>query len=442
MNNNVIINCQNCGHIVNVETAIRERVYTELTQEHAHKLEELNKLQQEFEEKKEKARQEYQQRLEEDRKKLREEERQKLALEQEAELKAKNAQIKALSIQAIETQRIKLESEQLREQLKQRDILEQERLKVEIGRETTKLLEQARVKQEQALEILAKQKDTDYELKLREMQKKLDDQQFLVSEMQRKQQQGSMQMQGEVQELLMEEWLRKEFPRDNIEEIKKGERGGDILHHIIHTMGWECGTIYYESKRAQNFNKEWIEKLKQNMHDCKKMPDLGVLVVSQLPKDKQFAYECDGIWICSLVEFKALCKVFRASVLRWAEQSRAQQNKDGKLGALYDFLTGPDFKRCVYSVAGAFKGLEEQLNKERKSLEKSWKLREKHIQQAQTGLIDMYTSLQVISGGSDMELLSDFEQKIGILEQGENSINSLENSEIETQSSTSDADLS
>lgn len=415
INPNIIIRCKNCGQNIDVENAIRERVYAEITQEHSQKFLALKQAQREFEERKEKARKEYSYRLEEDRKKMREEEKQKIYQEQAEELKIKNDQIKALSIKINESKLIKLESEQLREQLKQQEILQQERLKVELEREKTRLMEQAHIKQTQALEILAKQKDADYELKLREVQKKLEDQQFLLAEMQRKQQQGSMQMQGEVQELLMEEFLRTNFPMDQIEEIKKGERGGDILHHVIHQIGWHCGTIYYESKRAQNFNKDWIDKLKKNMHESQKIPDIGVLVVSQLPKDMQFAEERDGIWICSLVEFKTLARVFRASILRWAEQNRSQQNKDGKLGALYDFLTGPHFKSCVYNVVGAFRGLEEILRKERRSMELSWKQREKHIQQAQTGLIDMYSSLQVISG-SEVELLAEFNQNIGILE--------------------------
>ena len=75
-------------------------------------------------------------------------------------------------------------------------------------------------------------KDTEHQLRVKELEKQLDDQKKLAEEMKRKAEQGSMQLQGEVQELILEELLRNAFPFDLITEVGKGVRGADCVHHI------------------------------------------------------------------------------------------------------------------------------------------------------------------------------------------------------------------
>ena len=54
-----------------------------------------------------------------------------------------------------------------------------------------------------------------------------------MMKMQTRANQGSVQLQGEAQELKIEEWLRQEFPEDVITEIKKGARGADVIHEVM-----------------------------------------------------------------------------------------------------------------------------------------------------------------------------------------------------------------
>ena len=115
-----------------------------------------------------------------------------------------------------------------------------------------------------------------------------------LKEAQIKAEQGSTQLQGEVQELAIEKWLVENFPLDTIQEIKKGALGADCLQFINTRSKSNCGTIYYESKRTKSFKNEWIHKFK---HDIQvKNADIGVLVTKSMPKDMDRMGLKDGIW--------------------------------------------------------------------------------------------------------------------------------------------------
>ena len=151
-------------------------------------------------------------------------------------------------------------------------------------------------------------------MKFKELEKQLEQQKKLTEEMRRKQEQGSMQLQGEVQELAIEEWLASNFPLDTIEEIKKGANGADCLQIVNTYEAQNCGCIYYESKSAKNFSNTWISKFKEDM--AKKGAPLGVLVTEVLPNgmDRMGMFE-KNIWVCTFQEFKSLSAVLRQTVI-------------------------------------------------------------------------------------------------------------------------------
>ena len=86
-------------------------------------------------------------------------------------------------------------------------------------------------------------------LKDREKDKRLADALRQVEELKAKMQQGSQQTQGEVLELELEELLRQEFKDDDITEVKKGQRGADVLQRVSDRRGRLCGTIVGDEER-------------------------------------------------------------------------------------------------------------------------------------------------------------------------------------------------
>jgi len=217
-----------------------------------------------------------------------------------------------------------------------------------------------------------------------------------LTEAQRKIEQGSMQVQGEVQEVAIEEFLRMSFPLDSIVEIKKGVRGADAFQVINSRSKQNHGSIYYESKRTKDFQPIWLEKFKKDMRD--KGATFGVLITDAFPKDMERLGQRDGIWICSFDEFKGLCYVLRESVILLDSATTAQENKGGKMELLYTYLTGNEFRQQVEAIVEGFTQMQEDMTKEKRAMESIWKQREKQIQKVIQNTIGMYGSIKGIAG--------------------------------------------
>lgn len=351
----------------------------------------LEKERQEFEQKKQRENEMFQQRLKakvaEECKAMEEELKHKLSGEHEEqykllqlELNEKSEQIKELNRTKAEIERLKREKEELREAV---ELDLQQKLNEQITTER---------------ERIRKQEEDKNELKFREMQKKLDDQLKLVDEMKRKQAQGSMQMQGEVQELAIEEWLAARFPLDTIEGIKTGARGGDCLQ-IVHTHAQQnCGKIYYESKRTKDFQPAWIAKFKADIQASG--ADIGILVTEAMPADMERMGVKEGVWICNFEEFKGLCGLMRETIVRLSMVATAQENKGEKMYMLYDYLTSNTFHRQVETIVDAFTALKTGLDKEKRSMQRIWVEREKQIERVVQNTIDMHATVRGIAGNS------------------------------------------
>ena len=220
--------------------------------------------------------------------------------------------------------------------------------------------------------------ESSLELKIRDKEHEIERLKNQIQEAQRVAQQGSMQAQGEVQELAIEEWLRDQFPFDDITEIKKGQRGADCIQ-IVHTRTRQhCGKICYESKRTENFNKDWIEKFKGDLRAEDAM--IGVLVTKTMPKDFERMGLYDGIWVCSFEEFKGLSAVLRESVIQISSLVATQENKGEKKEMLYNFVTSNTFKSQIDAIDETFLQMREDLHKERTYMQRTWAQREKQLE--------------------------------------------------------------
>ena len=214
--------------------------------------------------------------------------------------------------------------------------------------------------------------------------------------MQRKHDQGSMQMQGEILELAIEEWLASNFPLDNITEIKKGANGADCVQIVNTHSRANCGSIYYESKRARNFSGDWIEKFKADMRA--KGITVGIFVTQAYPKGMDRMGLVDGVWICSYEEFKGLSAVIRESVIRISELTASQENKGDKMVMLYDYLISQEFKSQIEAIVEGFTQMKSDLDSEKRAMMKIWGSREKQIDKVITNTTTMYGSIKGIGG--------------------------------------------
>lgn len=311
--------------------------------------------------------------------KLQEEQAERFEMMQN-ELQEKTEQVKELNRAKAEIEKIKREKEELKESI---EAEAQQKLNVQLTEEKEKI---RKVEQERN------------EMVLMELRKQLEDQKRLTEEMKRKQEQGSTQLQGEVQELGIEEFLSGAFPFDEIIEIKKGERGADCLQ-VVHTREKSnCGTIYYESKRTKEFSNAWIEKFKADIR--LKGANIGVLVSEVYPKGMDRMGLVEGIWICSYDEFKGLTLVLRESIIQLSNAVASQENKGDKMVMLYDFLTSNEFKMQVEAIVEGFTQMQMDLMSEKRALEAQWKKREKQIEKVLLNTTHMYQSVRGIAGAA------------------------------------------
>ena len=292
-------------------------------------------------------------------------------------------------VQEIQTKEAELELE-----LQRKLVAERENLKAQIQKEE---LERGSLK------------DQEYQLKVKELEKQLDDQRKLADEMKRKAEQGSMQMHGEVQELLLEELLKSSFPFDEIVEVGKGVRGADCIQVVRNNLGQEAGKIIYESKRTTAFAQEWIEKLKADMRS--QGADIAIIVTQAFPKDMERFGEKEGVYICSYQEVKSVALLLRTALLKIYDTKKNQLNKGDKMSFLYDYLTSNEFNEQWKAIGEGFRQMRQSIQKERDAMEKLWKSREKQLEKVLLNAMHIKGSIEGIAGADsiNMNLLEDDE---------------------------------
>jgi len=305
------------------------------------------------------------------------------------------------------SENFKLKEKEIKLLKKEQELQEErEEMNLKLQRELMK-------KREEFKAMGLKEAESKFELEKLELQKQIEDQKKLAAEMKRKMEQGSMQMQGEVQELAIEEWLRDHFPLDTIDEVKKGARGADCIQIVNTRSAIACGKICYESKRTKDFKPSWIEKFKADIRD--KEGDIGVLVTEVLPSDMNRMGLKDGIWICTFDEFKGLSGVLRETIIRLDLSKSSQVNKGDKMNLLYNYLTSNAFKMQVEAIVEGFSQMKTDLDSEKRSYQRIWKQREKQIDKVITNTIEMYGSIKGIAGNA-IQSVAALELNVGDVE--------------------------
>lgn len=252
-------------------------------------------------------------------------------------------------------------------------------------------------------------KETEHQLRVKELEKQLDDQKKLAEEMKRKAEQGSMQLQGEVQELILEELLRQSFPFDVISEVGKGVRGADCVQTVRNQFGQECGRIIYESKRTKDFGGDWIEKLKKDMRS--QGVDVAVIVSQCYPKGMDCFGEKDGVWICSFEEAKAVAYILRDGIVKLFNTNKSQENRGDKMQLLYSYLTSTEFSEQWKAIKEGFMSMRQSIQQERIAMERMWKAREKQLEKVLLNAAWIRGSIEGIAGSDTIELsLTDDEE--------------------------------
>ncbi|MEQ1533350.1 MAG: DUF2130 domain-containing protein [Sideroxydans sp.] len=250
--------------------------------------------------------------------------------------------------------------------------------------------------------LAKKEAEDEQKLKVMEKEQTISAMQKQIEDLKRRAEQGSQQLQGEVQELELENLLRGKFPFDAIEPVPKGEFGGDVLHRVRSSGGNACGTILWESKRTKSWSDGWLTKLREDQRTAK--AEVAVIVTHALPKGVETFELMDGVWVTHPRAAVPVAMILRQSLLDLAGARQSSEGQQSKTEMVYQYLTGPRFKLRVEAIVEAFSTMQEDLDRERKAIMKQWAKREEQIERVMGATVGMYGDLQGIAGKSLQEI--------------------------------------
>ncbi|MFN3152898.1 DUF2130 domain-containing protein [Bremerella sp.] len=264
-----------------------------------------------------------------------------------------------------------------------------EQLKLEVAREIDSEREKIRGQTRIQLEEQHQMKDAEKEKQISDLRKQ-------INELKRKAEQGSQQIQGEVQEIALEDLLTSAFPTDNIAPVSKGVRGADAIQSVFDATGLSCGTILWESKRTKNWSNSWLAKARDDQRESRSR--CVVVVTEALPDGIRLFGMMEGVWICSWSCARGLAAALRSGLIEVGNCKLAVQGQHEKMELVYNYLAGNEFKQKIEGVVEAFVTMQSDLDSEKRSMQRIWSKREKQIQRAVSNTAGLYGDLQGIIG--------------------------------------------
>ena len=247
-----------------------------------------------------------------------------------------------------------------------------------------------------------KEAEEGLKLKVMEKEQTIASMQTQIEELKRRAEQGSQQLQGEVQELELEAVLRTKFPRDTIEPVPKGEFGGDALQRVMGPLGQQCGTILWESKRTKNWSDGWLAKLRDDQRTAK--AEISVIVSQTLPKGVESFDLIEGVWVTESRCAIPVATALRQSLIELSGSRLASEGQQTKTEMVYQYLTGPRFRHRIEAIVEKFTDMQADLERERKTMTRLWAKREEQIRGVIDSTAGMYGDLQGIAGKSLQEI--------------------------------------
>ena len=301
---------------------------------------------------------------------------------------------------------IEINQEKLAEaQSAQANIIKKERELDDARREIELTVEKGiRDKLIETRERAKREAEESLKLNIAEKDQTISSMQSKIEDLMKKADQGSQQLQGEVQELELEENLRREFSLDIIEPVPKGEFGGDVVQRVVSVSGQSCGMILWESKRTKNWNDGWLPKLREDQRAAK--ADIAVIVSQSLPKGLDTFQTIDGVCVTHPRLVLPVATLLRQSLIDVAQSRQAIQGQQAKTEMVYDYLTSSRFRQRIEAIVEAFSTMQTDLEREKKVITKQWAKRDEQINRVMKSTVGMYGDLQGIAGKSLQEIES------------------------------------
>ncbi|MDD3804357.1 MAG: DUF2130 domain-containing protein [bacterium] len=391
--NETMITCPKCGNTFNLESTVKSEIEMKFKTEYENKMrkekEKLDEERKEIEEikknEKEKIENAVKEQLKEKELELRNKVRAEIQNESKEEVDIIKKQLADAKKQVGELKKKELEIEELKEQ--------NQKMKVEVE---TAVKKEYNKKISEMDEKLKEKYETENKTSEMAFKQQIESMKQTIETLKKKAEQGSSKIQGEVQELMIEEELKALFPEDEIEAIKSGKKGADIIQ-TIKEHGKVFGRIIWESKNTANFSNDWIEKIKEDGQTEKS--DLNIIITSVMPKkSNESVIQVEGVWIVNIDTYKTLAFILRDQVIKLKSMKNSFKSQDENLQVIYQYLTSSEFSGRINAIVGTFRDMKTELDDERNKMEALWAKREKQLQKVIKNYSGMYGDLKGLLG--------------------------------------------
>ncbi len=323
------------------------------------------------------------------------------------------AQEKAVEKFGLEMKDLKMQKEEREKQLQEaqknelalrvqaRDFEEKSKnLDLEVQRkideERKRLEAQMEKRQSEQLDERLRLIQEEYRKKELEKDKQMEMLKRSLDEAQRKSEQASMQIQGEVQEEDLKHTLEHNFPIDRVEDVPTGINGADLVQTVHSQFGQKCGVILWESKNTKQWSQDWIKKLKTDQVSVG--ADICLLVTRVLPESiKKFGC-IDGVWVLDSAYVVPLTLMVRSHLLQLHQAKNSLIGREEKKDYLYQYISSPQFKNRLESIVMGFSSLKQDLESEKRAMQRIWSKREKEIERVIASTAGISGDMQGIIG--------------------------------------------
>ena len=251
---------------------------------------------------------------------------------------------------------------------------------------------------ENVRQVVYKQLKEEHDLKDLEKDKLINDLKKNLDDAKRRAEQGSMERQGEIQELDLEQTLQSVFRHDEIAPVPKGIRGADVIQTVKDDALKACGKILWESKRTKTWSPSWIQKLKDDQIAVG--AEIAIIITEALPPDIESFGQVDQIWVTNRPFATALATILRESLIKLNYARSSAEGMNEKMTILYQYIIGPEFRQKIEAIVSTFEGMTLQLEKEKRALNKIWREREKQIERVITNTSGMYGDFKGLIGSA------------------------------------------
>lgn len=388
--------CPHCNTQIDLDK-IADQKYSELLKEQEQKLKiEQEKQKELFEKEMEQKTNEMRKKAQEFAEKKAEEERKKVEIEmkdmserlQKAEQESQENKKKELEM--MKKQR-ELEDKEKNFELEMEKKIFEEKKNIEKNLEE-KMKENSKKELDEKMSVVQEEfrkKELEYQKQQEQLKKSLDD-------AKRKAEQGSQQIQWDIQEDDLKLALEQSFPIDTIADVPTGIKWADLLQTVKNNLGQDSGMIVWESKNTKAWQDAWVMKLKEDK--LKVWWNIAILVTSVLPKDMNHFGMIDDVMVC-IPEFAiGVGTMLRDKLLSISKVEKSLEWKDAKMEMLYKYLSSEEFSSKISMMVDVFSNLKSWIDAERRAMEKNWKKREKDIERATFAVTGMYGELESLMG--------------------------------------------